>query len=126
MKILSLYAALLAIVYVALTVRTAKLRHQLKISVGDGSNKMLLRAIRAHANFSEYVPVCLILILLVEMQGAAKWVVHVLAASLLIGRIVHAYGVSRMRENLAFRVVGMVLTITALLWSAAYLIWVAL
>jgi uncharacterized protein len=126
MKILPLYAGLLAILFFVLSARTGNLRRRLKIAVGDAGNIMLLRAVRVHANFAEYVPICLLLVLMVEMQGASSWVVHTLGASLLIGRISHAYGVSQVRENLMFRVVGMALTVTTLLWSAAYLLYVVI
>jgi uncharacterized protein len=122
MKILPLYAGLLAILFFILSARTGNLRRTLKIAVGDAGNIKLLRAMRVHANFAEYVPICLVLVLMVEGQGASAWVVHTLGASLLVGRIVHAYGVSQVRENLLFRVVGMVLTINTILWSAGYLI----
>jgi uncharacterized protein len=124
MKILPLYAALLAILFFVLSARTGNLRRRLKIAVGDAGNIKLLRAMRVHANFAEYVPICLLLVLMVEMQGASNWVVHTLGASLLIGRIFHAYGVSQVRENLMFRVIGMALTVTTLLWSAVYLLYV--
>ena len=38
---------------------------------------------------------------------------------LLLGRLLHAYGVSRPREDFRFRVTGMVLTFTVLLSSAS-------
>ena len=126
MKILPLYAGLLAILFFILSARTGNLRRTLKIAVGDAGNIVLLRAMRVHANFAEYVPICLVLVLMVEGQGAAAWVVHALGTCLLVGRIVHAYGVSQVRENLLFRVVGMVLTVTTILWSAGYLIWTSL
>jgi uncharacterized protein len=126
MKILPLYAALLATLFFVLSARTGNLRRRLKIAVGDAGNIMLLRAMRVHANFAEYVPICLLIVLMVEMQGASSWVVHTLGASLLVGRIFHAYGVSQVRENLMFRVVGMALTVTTLLWSAAYLLYVVI
>ena len=126
MKILPLYAGLLAILFFILSARTGNLRRTLKIAVGDAGNIVLLRAMRVHANFAEYVPICLVLVLMVEGQGAAAWVVHSLGTCLLVGRIVHAYGVSQVRENLLFRIVGMVLTVTTVLWSAGYLIWTSL
>jgi uncharacterized protein len=126
MKILPLYAGLLAILFFVLSARTGNLRRRLKIAVGDAGNIMLLRAMRVHANFAEYVPISLLLVLMVEMQGASNWVVHALGASLLIGRIFHAYGVSQVRENLMFRVIGMALTVTTLLWSAVYLLYVVI
>jgi hypothetical protein len=123
MSILPLYAALLALVFVALSLRTIYLRRTLKIGVGDGSNKHMLRAMRVHANFAEYVPMSLVLLLFVEARGVDAWLMHALCASVLLGRILHAYGVSHLRENFAFRVAGMVMTLTPLLVCALLLLW---
>jgi uncharacterized protein len=122
MKILPLYAALLAILFFILSARIGNLRRTLRIAVGDAGNIVMLRAMRVQANFAEYVPICLVLVLMVEGQGASAWVVHSLGASLLVGRVVHAYGVSQVRENLLFRIIGMILTVTTLSWSVGYLL----
>lgn len=122
MHILPLYAALLALLFIILSVRTLRLRKSLQIGVGDGGNKEMLRAMRVHGNFAEYVPLCLILLFLVEAQGAQPLLVHGLGLALLVGRISHAYGVSQTKENLMFRVAGMALTFISLLISAIYLL----
>ena len=118
MKLLPLYAALLALVFVFLSVRTLLLRRKHQIGVGSGGNEQLLRASRVHSNFAEYVPITLMLIYFAEMQGASANFVHFAGAALLLGRILHAYGVSQVKENLKFRVAGMVLTFTSILTAA--------
>lgn len=114
MPVVPLYAALLALMYVALSVRTLRLRRHLKIAIGDAGDERMLRAMRVHANFAEYVPLCLLLLHFNELAGAGLLVLHLLGASLLLGRIVHALGVSRLREKFAFRVAGMALTLGVL------------
>jgi len=47
-----------------------QLRRSLQIALGDAGNEALLRATSVHANFAEYVPLCLILLYLAEGQGA--------------------------------------------------------
>ena len=118
MRILPLYAALLALLFIVLSVRTLRLRHGLRIAVGDAGDERMLRAMRVHANFAEYVPLCLFLLYLLEAQGAAAWYLHVLGACLLAGRLVHAFGVSHVRENFRYRIVGMTLTLGVLLTAA--------
>jgi uncharacterized membrane protein YecN with MAPEG domain len=81
----------------------------------------MLRAMRAHSNFAEYVPLNLFAIYLVESHGAIPLLVHFLGLSTLLGRLLHAYGISQNNENFKFRVTGMALTFTALLSSAGYL-----
>ena len=78
--IVSLYAALLAFAFVGLSIRTLRLRKRLRIVIGDAGDTSMLRAMRVHANFAEYVPLALVLILLIEAAGGAAWLVHVLGS----------------------------------------------
>jgi uncharacterized membrane protein YecN with MAPEG domain len=122
MHILTLYAALLALFFVALSVRTLRLRRTLRIAIGDSGNEKMLRAMRVHSNFAEYVPFGLFLIFLVETQGASPLLVHGLCLCLLAGRLFHAFGVSQLKENYRYRVSGMALTFAVLIASATYLL----
>ena len=115
MTITPVYTALLAMLFVVLSVRTLRLRHRLQVAIGDGNQKVLARAARAHANFAEYVPIAILLIFFLEREiGSVIWI-HVLCILLLVGRLSHAYGVSQVNENFKFRVFGMALTFTAII-----------
>lgn len=114
MPITSTYAALLGLLFIALSVRALLLRGKLKVALGNGGHETLERAVRAHGNFAEYVPLALLLLALAEASGMPSGWVHAHAAGLLLGRCVHALGVSRSPETLALRVAGMVLTLAAL------------
>jgi uncharacterized protein len=118
----AIYAAILALMFVGLSIRTLGMRRRLKIAIGDAGNPEMLRAMRVHSNFAEYVPLGLLLILLAAGSGADPMLVHFLGLTLLVGRISHAYGVSQSRENYRFRVAGMALTFTSLITSALYLL----
>ena len=122
MQILPVYASILTLLYVALSIRTLRLRRTLRIAIGDAGNERMLRAMRVHSNFAEYVPLGLIMIYLVETLGAQPLLVHGLGLCLLAGRAVHAFGVSRLKEDYRFRVTGMALTFTTLIVSAAWLL----
>lgn len=124
--ILPIYAAVLTLLYVALSLRTLLLRRRLRIAIGDAGNERMLRAMRAHANFAEYVPLGLIVIYLVETLGAQPLMVHGLGLCLLAGRSAHAVGVSRLKEDYRFRVAGMALTFTMLIIAAGWLLAVSL
>ncbi len=114
MVITPAYAVAFALVFVALSVRTLRLRRRYQVAVGHGGEPALERAARAHGNFAEYVPLTLLLIHFLEtLGGGAPWI-HTLCAALLIGRVLHAFGVSQVREDFRFRVAGMVLTFTAI------------
>jgi uncharacterized protein len=121
MHILPLYAALLALLFFYLSVRTIGLRRRLKIGIGASDSAEMLRAMRVHSNFAEYAPLVLFLIYLVEVQGGPNWLVHALGACLLLGRCVHAYGVSQVKEKFAYRVAGMGMTFTAMLVASVFL-----
>ena len=122
MHILPVYAALLTLLFVFLSIRTIQARRRAQVGLGTGDHPDLSRAVRVHANFAEYAPLGLLLIYLVEMQSAASWFVHLLGMLLLVGRLLHAYGVSQSRENFKFRVSGMVMTFSSLLLSAFFLL----
>jgi uncharacterized membrane protein YecN with MAPEG domain len=77
---------------------------------------------RVHSNFAEYAPFTLFLIYLVEIQGGASLFVHALGLCLLIGRTIHAYGVSQIKEKFLYRVTGMTMTFVAMLSSSVFLI----
>lgn len=85
-------AALLALVYLGLAAWVMAGRLSGNVLHGDGGDDALAKRIRAHANFSEYVPLALILIGLLEMQGAGHGLVQGLLLALLVGRILHPFG----------------------------------
>lgn len=123
--ITGMYAGILALFFVALSVRTLRTRRRNQIAVGDGGNSEMLRAMRVHGNFAEYAPLALLLIALVESNGAgANWV-HALGAALVVGRLSHAFGVSKPNEDFRFRVLGMSLTFFTLVGAALTLLFSA-
>ncbi|MBX9925361.1 MAG: MAPEG family protein, partial [Hyphomicrobiaceae bacterium] len=77
------------------------------------------------ANCAEYAPIGLLLLGLAESMKGAPLVLHVLGATLLIGRIVHAVGLSQSPHNMPLRVSGMVMTLTMIGISAALCLWLA-
>ena len=117
-----IYAAILGLGFVGLSFLTLRLRRQNKIALGDGGNPQLLRAIRVHSNFAEYVPIALILIYMTESIGAPIYLIHFLGISLLIGRLSHAWGVSQENEDFKFRVFGMIATFNAIIVSSLYIL----
>ena len=122
MRITPLYAALLALLFGALSIRTLLLRRRLRVAVGDAGDARLLRAMRVHANFAEYVPLCLLLVALCESQGTPAAWLHAMLTALLVGRLSHAYGVSQVDEPSGFRVIGMALTLGVLFGAAVRLL----
>ena len=114
----ALYAGILAILFIVLSIRVITRRNQYQVAIGSDGQVLLERAIRVQANFAEYVPFALLLMFLAEYSGLASLYLHILGIALLVGRLSHAYGVSQQQEPLKFRVFGMILTFTVLLLAA--------
>lgn len=113
--ITAFYGGLLGITFMYLSILVINGRRSAKISLGDGGNPHFLGLIRAHGNFAEYVPLILVLMLVAEINLAPSWVLHSAGVALLIGRIIHAYGLRNHSGASWQRISGMLLTFTALL-----------
>jgi uncharacterized protein len=123
----SLYAGLLGLMFLALSIRVIGGRRLARVGLGDGGDLGLQRRMRAQANFAEYVPIVLLLLmLLAELQGVSAWILHGVGACLVFGRIAHAVSISRDPEPSGGRVVGMAFTFTALGLSSVACLAVAL
>ena len=71
MYITAVYAAISALLVVALSFRVIRLRLSTRTGIGDGGHQDLARCIRAHANAVEYLPLALLLLLLVQGTSVA-------------------------------------------------------
>src|SRR4051812_29434920 len=89
-----LYAALLALWFIVLSLRVMGLRRDTQVTLGDGGHTSMQRAIRGHANFVEYVPFALLLLLLLELSRFSLYLIHALGITLLIARLLHGYALS--------------------------------
>ncbi|GAB4168599.1 MAG: MAPEG family protein [Wenzhouxiangellaceae bacterium] len=127
LEILLPYAGALALLLLVLSIRVVWLRRKHQVGLGDGGVRELGRAIRAHANFCEYVPIALILLVLLALAGDPdRWLINLLAGGLLIGRILHAYGLSRSAGTSPARLLGTSLTWLVLLVAGALAIFAPL
>ena len=114
MTITAFYAALLAALFLLLSIRVIGWRRMQRVELGDGENRELLRRMRVHANFAEYVPFTLLLMALAESMAPPRPLLHLVGLILVAGRILHAHGLSQTPQILRYRVWGMSLTFTAL------------
>lgn len=120
--ITALYAGLLGLVAFGVAFPAGRLRGRLGISVGDGGNRELLCAMRRHANFTEWVPLALILIALLELNGAPAAALHSLGAILVLARISHAVGLRPDSMKSLPRFVGATGTILVTLVASIWLL----
>jgi uncharacterized protein len=114
----ALYVGLNILIAVALIVGVIRQRRKHKVVLGDGGHPSLKRAIRAHANAVEVMPLALIGLLALASLGSSALVMHILGACLTLGRALHAYGLSNSEGTSFGRMAGMALSITALIGTA--------
>ncbi len=113
-EVTPIYAAILTLLFLALSARVIVYRRANRLSLGDEGNRSLLKRMRAQANCAEYAPMALILLFLVELQGAPALALHALGMTLLAGRLLHGYGFSARPPSMNLRVLGMTLTLLML------------
>jgi len=114
MIIAPLYAGILAILFFVLSMRVVALRGH-GASLGDGGNPMLLRRIRGHGNFAEYVPFILLMIGMLELGRFSIYVLHAMGVTLVAARLLHAYALSYSEKFRFGRFWGTALTFGLLL-----------
>lgn len=117
------YAGIFVLIYIALAMRVARIRSAAATMIGTNGNPQLERAIRAHGNYGEYVPFVLLLLGWCEMQRTSIYALHLLCLLLLLGRLLHAWGISQTDERMAWRITGFMLTAIVAIIAAAILIY---
>ncbi len=95
------YAGLLALVYLGLSGWVIGARVSGNVLLGDGGDDTVLRRVRSHANFAEYVPLALIVIGLLEASGGSHGLVRALLVALLVAGSCTRSGCSRPRTRRA-------------------------
>jgi uncharacterized membrane protein YecN with MAPEG domain len=116
------YAGLGACLIVALAMRVMWLRNAHGVGLGSGGNERLARAIRAHANAIEYLPVALLLLVVLALEQTRPWLLHVFGIVLIVGRILHAIGLSGSPGRSFGRAAGIALTVLVMLAMAVLLV----
>lgn len=118
----ALYAGILGLVAIALGFGVGSLRGKTGISLGDGGNRALIVANRRHMNFVENVPLILVLMAMVELNGAPKMWLHVMGGVLVAARMVHPFGIDPDNMKMVSRFIGALGTMLVLLASAVILL----
>lgn len=111
------YAAALGLLLVILTYNVLHHRVRSLLASGNREDPTAARIARVHANFAEYVPTGLALLLALEWAGAPALLVHVGGAVFTLGRYLHAWGFTH-GDGVSF---GRIIGIQATLFGLAYL-----
>jgi uncharacterized protein len=126
LKTSAFYMALIIVMAVVLTFLVISQRRSKLIGLGDGGDRSVARMIRVHGNFAENAPLALALLMALPLVGAAGWVTHAVGLLFIVGRCLHAYGLSQSGGASFGRVAGMLMTLTSFLIGAAALLMAAI
>ena len=110
-----LYAALCALIVLALALRVIVLRWSTKTGIGDGGARRLAKAIRVHGNAIEYVPLALILMLIVELGGGSGAFINACGIALVAARLCPRLRAHRSAGASAGRMLGTIATFAVIL-----------
>lgn len=116
------WSGLLILLLVGLAFRVIANRRRHKVLFGDGGVEQMTVATRAFGNAAEYIPVGIGALILMAILGYAPWVIHVVGGVFFAGRLIHGAGLSHGKGPGASRMVGMTLTVLALIGAAGTLI----
>ena len=121
--ITSLYAALCGLLILDLSIIVVRFRLKKGVTLGDGGDEAGQRAIRAHANAVEYIPLALILMGLLEADHASAWALYLYGTVLFLGRLSHAWGLlSPLKPTNNFRKLGIIATWGMILVACVHLL----
>lgn len=122
----ALWAGLCLLLLLVLSALTVRQRQTHRVGVGDAGIDPLQRASRAFGNAAEYIPAGLAVLALLVLVGAPPLSLHLAGATLLVGRLAHAVGMSRSTGPSVGRVGGMIVTYLFLLCAAVTIIFYAI
>jgi uncharacterized membrane protein YecN with MAPEG domain len=109
----------LGLILVVLSIRVGMMRVKKGISILHGDDMELAEVIRRHANFTEAVPMALILMGAIELNGTSRVLLHALGTALVIARLAHPVGLVHDRLRSPLRGLGAGVTTLVTLVAAA-------
>lgn len=127
LPVTALYAGIMAIFALVLSFQAGSYRGKTGISIlhGEPVNYELAVRVRRHQNFLEYVPLIVILMGLIEINGGSVVFLHSIGIALIVARIAHAIGLQHDTMAHIGRLIGAGGTALILLVAAGYTLWIA-
>ena len=123
-RAVALWTGLSLLLILVLSFRISAGRRRLKVSVGDGGHPELTATTRAFGNAIEYIPMALVALAVIAVFYSAA-IVHVVGGAFFLGRVLHAWGMTREKQPAIGRMLGMMLTYLPFLAAAGLLIFAA-
>ncbi|MDT9587313.1 MAG: MAPEG family protein [Candidatus Arsenophonus melophagi] len=122
----SLYIVLSALILLKLSLEVMKLRTQYQVTDGDGGFYALKTAMLVQGHAIEYIPISMLSLLMMEMNGAPVLAIHLCGLIFIIARILHYFGLKR-KERM-WRSFGRIITFSSMilmiLVNIYYLPWI--
>ena len=112
-------ASILGLMFIWLSARVIGSRVKNEVIIGEGEDEDMLFRIRAHANFTEYVPIFLIILAGLEWAGGHTMVLSILAAVFVLARLSHVPGMAP-NAKLILRQLGIIGSFTCIGAGACY------
>jgi len=123
MPVTLLYASILGLLFLLLSINVARLRGKHKVPFGTEGSIELARAARTQANFVECVPLLLLLMALLESLQSSRYLLHAIGILAVVARLLHAWGLSRNEALSAPRGIGAGLTFLLILVCCLWGLW---
>lgn len=122
LPITALFAGLLVLWHVFLTMQTSFARAKHKVSLGNGERgSELNRVVRVHGNAAEQIALFIVVSALLEYHGLRPEVLYVLGAVFVLGRLLHRKALLTARVSM--RIWAMQLTLWPLAIGAGILLY---
>ena len=118
-------AAAAVLINLWIFIRIVRVRSRERIVHGDGGDPLLMRRMRAHANFVENTPLLLVLVAAIELSGKGGRWLAIVGALFMVARLAHVIGMDSPDPNPA-RAFGVAGSTATLLGLAAMAVLVAL
>jgi uncharacterized protein len=122
-QVTALYAGLSGLLLLVLAASVSRRRREFKVGLGDGGHAALTRAIRVHGNAVEWLLPALLLMLVAELNRAAPLFLHAAGLAIVVGRVLHAAGLSRTAGVSFGRFAGSAISWLAVLVLALWDVW---
>ncbi len=123
LKLTAFYVAINAAILLGLAANVIRMRWRTRTPILDAGKPEMIRAIRAHANAAETIPIALILLLIANALGAGELIIHAIGVPLTAGRLLHAAGLLTTTSTSFGRFAGTTLTALAILIGIVASLW---
>ncbi len=124
-EIVALYVGLFVLLFLGMKLNAGRVRASVRVSIGDGGDARLQKAIRIQANAAEDVPVVLIGLLALATLNAPTILLHGLGASFFLFRLAHAVTMAGNSGSGLGRMIGTLGTVLVMLVTAGACVYLA-